>query len=106
MIRSTFSAHKGNQVRHAIALPKFYNTDLNPGFTPTEPLNTILPQTAEQNHEIQWINEYQAQLFASFSTRMLEDMGALADPDATLTSLTNPMQCVFPRLTSIKILMK
>jgi hypothetical protein len=75
MIRSIYFAHEENRVRLKNFHTTIYNTDMNPGFTPTEPLNTILLQTAEQIHEIQWINEYQARLFAGFSTRMLEDRG-------------------------------
>jgi len=98
LIRSTYSADKGDQVRGRVLVFKVHDADLDPGFTPTSPLNTILPRTAEQMREIQWIDRYQADLFAGFSMRMLEDMGALAlaDPDVSYTTLTNPMQYVYP----------
>ena len=63
-----------------------------PGFTPTEPLTTILPRTAEEIQTIEAINTYQGKWLAGFSSRMLEDMGAFPDPHATIAPLTNPIQ--------------
>jgi len=67
-------------------------TDINLGFTPTDPLVTILPRTAEELRIQHETYTFQGRWFAGYSSRALEDMGAFPDPEAVYKTLKNPIQ--------------